>query len=230
MSLFKNGRVGLILVAIAMVTINIGGPAVADENVEWGPGHHFGLEIRITTGGTWNLSYDFDNWEGGRETQNEFGGLATSPGFSAYWEYITNGGNIGIGLGFGCHFHSANYWLSQFAIGTEIQIGPRIRLYLTDTGWMRPYIQAAAGFSFGASNSMTADKEHGFGVPSAIAINTSVGIGALFIPEGSPVSLFSQIGIEATFFWADQKYEYQEETRKLSGSIRHLLLVFGLAY
>jgi len=121
-----------------------------------------------------------------------------SPGFGLFWEKATDG-VVAPGLFVGAQFITASFgYFEEYAadIGTELQIDPRLRFYLVQQGWWRPYLQAAFGLSLGIPSEWIREE-----TPIGIGFNTSGMLGLLMIPKGTDVGFFFAGGVEWTAQW-----------------------------
>jgi hypothetical protein len=212
-------------------------PAVVEES--YLPGHHFGLGVRVLTTGAWSAEYDEPpspycdpRWDPcTTHTRRYEGASNASAGFVLFWEYLTSGGIVGIGAGLGVHFHDdgpADY-VASMSQNTEFQLDPRLRVFFTDHGWLRPYVQFATGLSIGVPGDLLSE-EMTYKIKYALAMNLSGMAGLLVAPPGLAAAFSVELGPEAVLVWASGKWSDVDpaETQKYFAVARQLMLVFSV--
>jgi hypothetical protein len=148
---------------------------------------------------------------------------------SRYSGNTSRRGRIGVGLALGFQWHAEEAYFQLPAIRwTEIQIDPRIRIFLATSGWLRPFIRLAAGFSVALPGGLLSEDisyklDHGF------SVNASATVGLMVAPNSLPAAFSLELGPEFVFLWANGERE-DGATRGYSGNIRHLLLTFSAFY
>ncbi|MBW2277214.1 MAG: hypothetical protein JRF63_06960 [Deltaproteobacteria bacterium] len=169
-------------------------PAVAETTVETSgfdqDGNRFGAEVRLGVAGHIEMIEE-------DELSMKAG---PTPGLGLFWEKATDG-VVAPGLYLGVQFLTASmgyYYEMEAAtdIGTEIQIDPRLRFYLMQRGWWRPYLQAAFGLSVGIPSEWIRED-----TPIGIGFNTSGMLGLLLVPKHADVGFFFGGGVEWTAQW-----------------------------
>lgn len=219
-----------IIIALFLVT-TLGFEAAAEEKAaeSFGPGNHFGMTLRLAVPGAWGLHWEEDWGDGDTENRYEYGGLKASPGLGFFWEYLTAGGILAPGIWLGLQFHSWDQFTMSYNLGMELQIDPRLRIYMRKSGWWRPYAQLAAGFSIGIPSNLLGN-ENRTHVNYALAINASAALGSLLVPRDSPVAFFLDLGIEGVFFWSESESSEGEALTKYNGYAYYMLIAAGLEF
>jgi hypothetical protein len=207
--------------------------AWAEETPLYQPGHHFGLGVRLTAGGTWHMTTkvpdsDYDYWPG-----RDSGVMGTDAGLTASWEYLWGSG-LAFGFAAAVQFRSAGTFLPYTEMGTEIQLDPRVRYYFNRGAHVRPYLQMAVGPSYADASDIvtdyTGDSESydappTGGVRYGLAVNLSSSIGTLFLFDDAQVGLFVDLGVEGVFYWVETTHDIERH-----GHVRSLLATFGLVF
>jgi hypothetical protein len=201
----------------------------------YGSGHHWGLGVRVSTGGNWQMDAETtpsseDQLDEGRSE----GVLGTNPGVVTSWEYLNDAG-FSFGAALAAHFYSAGRSLPESRVGVAVQLHPTVSYYFSMDGHVRPYAKCSLGPSYVFLSDMLEKYEKYNHTPKkAFAISGSGAIGALILSGESSVGLFIELGIEGVMFWAkEMKYKSpdgEHASVSRSGDALYLLVNFGLAF